>query len=374
MPDSSDIRSFVFALSRALIASAAPDDPALPNVRRVLLTKVGTGSCRTLTDLAASLGMPLSSASTHAKELERQGLLSRRRAAGDERSLELRLTPAGRERVMLRDRFHPAALDHAMVVLGRARLLELLGGLEAIAEAGLEGLAPEHRTRRRQEWSARRPAVDPDVEPGERAWDLVRAGGGGGHDDAAFWRQAFAAAAMRVLFTLRQDADPFLAEHHMRLLLAVGLSRHETLSALAAELGIPLSTASGQVKAMESRGLLSRSRRYGNERALLLTLTPAGRQRMILRRQFDARALDDAISALGPTRLRRLIRLLDLVAEAALTALDEPLGARRRREWETWRFHNAEDEADASEEGSASRRDPGLPSSRRPEMIADHER
>lgn len=112
------------------------DDPDLSQHERGVLHHIpadGVG----LTDLAAHLGLPKSTASTMIKDLARRGFLKRSRDAADERRLSIRLTEEGRRRVEADRVLDPQRLAAALENLPedeRANLLTLIDRVAAEAE------------------------------------------------------------------------------------------------------------------------------------------------------------------------------------------------------------------------------------------------
>lgn len=115
----------------------------------VALGERGTMSVGALVELMA---LPQSTISHQLKRLERQGYLTRTRSARDNRSVELALTPRGREVAAICDRLSHAVLapvvetlsaeERAMLVSLLQRMFDALGSAgqaaRAIAEDGAE--------------------------------------------------------------------------------------------------------------------------------------------------------------------------------------------------------------------------------------------
>lgn len=96
-----------------------------------------------------------------------------------------------------------------------------------------------------------------------------------------------------------------------------------TMSGLAADLGAPLSTATGIGTRLERRGFVLRERHPGDRRVVILRLTPKGQQ--LARR---ARAKIDSLlrrvqEALAPEEVDQLLHLVQKVVRA----LQEPADA-----------------------------------------------
>jgi DNA-binding MarR family transcriptional regulator len=115
-----------------------PDDPDLSQHERQLLHHVPHDDAVSLSELAAHLALPKSSASVVVKSLARRGFLERTRDESDERRLRIRLTREGKRRVeddtVLEPRLLAAALDR----LPATRRRELLRSLEDLAQAAEE--------------------------------------------------------------------------------------------------------------------------------------------------------------------------------------------------------------------------------------------
>lgn len=101
-----------------------------------------------------------------------------------------------------------------------------------------------------------------------------------------------------------------------------------TLSELAAELGIPVTTAADQVRTMTERGHVRRKSHPTDRRAALLALTPEGlRAHRRASRSFD-RAYQALLGELGPLEEEPTREVLQSLARSAERALDA-LPARR---------------------------------------------
>jgi DNA-binding MarR family transcriptional regulator len=118
----------------------------------------------------------------------------------------------------------------------------------------------------------------------------------------------------------RLDAD--LAETGLTspqfAVLAV-LDREGKLSAsdLAREFGMTAQTLNVLVKALETCGLLRRSRHPTHGRILLASLTAAGRRALAQGRAVGVALQDRALSDLSPADRRRLIRHLKTIEQAS---------------------------------------------------------
>jgi DNA-binding MarR family transcriptional regulator len=89
---------------------------------------------------------------------------------------------------------------------------------------------------------------------------------------------ALVTASRNVVAVYRPILEPLGLTHPQYLvMLALWEQSPRTLSELAEELAFDSATASPLVKRLERQGLVSRSRRSGDERALDIALTDAGR-------------------------------------------------------------------------------------------------
>jgi DNA-binding MarR family transcriptional regulator len=139
----------VLGASRALVAVAArsltdvADDVTLVQYR-VLVELAARGPQR-LADLAAVLGVDASTATRMCDRLVRKGLVGRRRASADRRTVRVSLAPLGRELVAEVTRRRRAELATILARVPGHDRLAVLEALRAFAEAA--GELPE------QEWS-----------------------------------------------------------------------------------------------------------------------------------------------------------------------------------------------------------------------------
>jgi DNA-binding MarR family transcriptional regulator len=114
----------------------SPADPELAPNELELLRHVGDEPDGVaLTWLAGHLGWPKSTTSVLVKDLERRGLVARRRRADDERRLAIALTPRGSARVAADRILEPGRLAAALRVLSPAVREQLLEGLEHLGAA-----------------------------------------------------------------------------------------------------------------------------------------------------------------------------------------------------------------------------------------------
>jgi DNA-binding MarR family transcriptional regulator len=114
----------------------SPADPEFAPNELELLRHVGDEPDGVaLTWLAGHLGWPKSTTSVLVKDLERRGLVARRRRADDERRLAIALTPRGSARVAADRILEPGRLAAALRILSPAVREQLLEGLEQLGAA-----------------------------------------------------------------------------------------------------------------------------------------------------------------------------------------------------------------------------------------------
>jgi DNA-binding MarR family transcriptional regulator len=139
----------LLAAARALVGMAirTVDEGPMPVTvaqHRVLVLLEDSGGL-SVNDVAARLGVDQSNASRHCSRLDELGLVTRRTATRDRRSVELALTAAGRRQVAA---VRESRLRWARAVLDRLpdeRADHLVESLQAFAAAAREespGLAP----------------------------------------------------------------------------------------------------------------------------------------------------------------------------------------------------------------------------------------
>jgi DNA-binding MarR family transcriptional regulator len=116
--NSSDTERFEAAFRRVWRALHRGDDPELSQHERQLLHHVPVEGGIALTDLAAHLALPKSTASVVVKDLERRGFVRRARDERDERRLAIVLSTRGRRRVAADTVLEPAALRRALAAQG----------------------------------------------------------------------------------------------------------------------------------------------------------------------------------------------------------------------------------------------------------------
>jgi DNA-binding MarR family transcriptional regulator len=130
-------RQLCFALavaSRSVIGAYKPilEPLGLTHPQYLVMLALWERAPRSLTEVATVLRLEPATLSPLVKRLEAAGLVTRARAVGDERRLELRLTPAG-ERLRLEAEGVPPQVVAALGV-DLAELLELQARLTAVIE------------------------------------------------------------------------------------------------------------------------------------------------------------------------------------------------------------------------------------------------
>lgn len=118
--------------------------------------------------------------------------------------------------------------------------------------------------------------------------------------------ERFERAYRRVWGALHRGDDPELSQHERQLLHHVPAEGGIALTALAAHLALPKSTASVVVKDLERRGFVRRERDERDDRRLAIVLSDAGARQV----QSD--------TVLAPERLARALEALPAAARAAL--------------------------------------------------------
>jgi DNA-binding MarR family transcriptional regulator len=92
------------------------------------------------------------------------------------------------------------------------------------------------------------------------------------------------------------------------------------VSALAAELGLDVSTASRHVSRLEANGLIARTPDPSDQRATMLALTPAGVDRMDVHLRHRADVLRAATKSWAESDVAALIELINRLADDIGTA------------------------------------------------------
>lgn len=110
--------------------------------------------------------------------------------------------------------------------------------------------------------------------------------------------------------------DRDLPKSELLALLLLDNRGERSMSELAANLGAPLSTATGIGERLERRGLVERERHPDDRRVVMVRLTPAGKE-MVAKLQTHLNSLFEQVqAALSPEELSQLIALLTKVMGA----------------------------------------------------------
>jgi DNA-binding MarR family transcriptional regulator len=114
----------------------------------------------------------------------------------------------------------------------------------------------------------------------------------------------------------KADADD-LSQHERQLLHHVPAEGGIPLGSVAAHLGIPMSSASEQVKSLQRRGFLSRRRDPNDERRLSIVLTAKGEARVASDSILDLDRLAAALKKLSHADREALFTGLARLAASA---------------------------------------------------------
>jgi MarR family transcriptional regulator, organic hydroperoxide resistance regulator len=116
---------------------------------------------------------------------------------------------------------------------------------------------------------------------------------------------------------LNRNDDPDLSQHERQLLHHIPATGGVALTALAAHLALPKSSASVLVKDLARRGFVRRTRDSVDERRLALTLTAKGRRRVQADTVLRPDALAAALTALPQRRRQDLLAGMEALADSA---------------------------------------------------------
>ena len=131
--------------------------------------------------------------------------------------------------------------------------------------------------------------------------------------------ERFEAAYRAIWGALNRNDDPDLSQHERQLLHHIPATGGVALTALAAHLALPKSSASVLVKGLARRGFVRRVRDAVDERRLALTLTAKGRRRVDADTVLRPDALSAALAALPQRRRQNLLAGIEALADAART-------------------------------------------------------
>lgn len=131
---------------------------------------------------------------------------------------------------------------------------------------------------------------------------------------------AWAAAQQVNQLILRELAAVGVRTPHFAMLSAIAAAGRVTPTALAAELGHPLTTISDHVQMLLDRGLVDREPNPGDRRSYLLSLTPEGKAVIQQARPAVKRTLDliEQELELEPAEIAEAVAELKRATQAAL--------------------------------------------------------
>ncbi|MEP6650948.1 MAG: MarR family winged helix-turn-helix transcriptional regulator [Lapillicoccus sp.] len=132
--------------------------------------------------------------------------------------------------------------------------------------------------------------------------------------------ERFERAYRAIWGALNRSDDPDLSQHERQVLHHVPATGGVALTALAAHLALPKSSASVLVKDLARRGFVRRTRDSLDERRLALTLTAQGRRRVEADSVLRPDALAAALTALPERRRRALLDGMEALAASATQA------------------------------------------------------
>ena len=95
-----------------------------------------------------------------------------------------------------------------------------------------------------------------------------------------------------------------LTINEIHTLVAVGLYESNSMSTVAARLGVTLATLTKVVSRLAEKGFLVRAQAEDDRRKVLLTLTKRGREVVRVHNLFHRRMIDEALSDLTPEEER----------------------------------------------------------------------
>mgnify|MGYP000042773309 CR=1 FL=1 len=111
---------------------------------------------------------------------------------------------------------------------------------------------------------------------------------------------------------MRESAeDSELSVSEMHTLVAVGRKSPKTMSSIAQELLINVSTLSIAINKLEKKGFVTRVRDDVDRRIVRISLTEKGREALARHEQFYFRVVDEAIRGMDNDQKRLLVRSMD---------------------------------------------------------------
>jgi len=129
--------------------------------------------------------------------------------------------------------------------------------------------------------------------------------------------ERFERAYRAIWGALNRNDDPDLSQHERQLLHHIPATEGVALTAVAAHLALPKSSASVLVKDLARRGFVRRVRDSVDERRLALTLTAKGRRRVQADTVLRPDALAAALAALPQRRRQDLLTGMEALADSA---------------------------------------------------------
>jgi DNA-binding MarR family transcriptional regulator len=127
--------------------------------------------------------------------------------------------------------------------------------------------------------------------------------------------ERFERAYRRVWGALHRGDDSELSQHERQLLHHVPETGGIALTALAAHLALPKSTASVVVKDLERRGFVKRARDERDERRLAIVLSETGAARVRADTVLEPERLARALAALPEPVREQLLEHFEALAE-----------------------------------------------------------
>ncbi|HEY9791592.1 MAG TPA: MarR family winged helix-turn-helix transcriptional regulator [Candidatus Obscuribacterales bacterium] len=122
---------------------------------------------------------------------------------------------------------------------------------------------------------------------------------------------------MRLMRRSIVKADSLMSIAHLRILDFLARSPGASLSEVSGELEITNATASSHIEKLVKRHLVKRVEHPEERRRIVLTLTPEGRKRLDLVKNFSTATFADMLATLTPTKLSRIQEGLSILEESA---------------------------------------------------------
>lgn len=121
--------------------------------------------------------------------------------------------------------------------------------------------------------------------------------------------------------------DQDLPKSDLLALLLLQKRGEATMSELAADLGAPLSTATGIGARLERKGFLERQRHPQDRRVILLRLTPKGQELAGRARDQVQQVIQRVQAVLSPEEVQQLLAMIQKVLAAFSTPTEAPASA-----------------------------------------------